>query len=163
MGLLKDLLWVARKAKNNGPPGRKKFVVREIRTRRQVVKVGQNVCCCKEIITWKAWPWDSFNGSFPKKRRRFEKERRKKRQRFAGCAKAGMWNLFANTAHMNCGMSLAGRNLIDFVLKLYLYLPKERKEKKTLSRNERDRSWLTVYMFACHGVSFWHDVVFQLG
>jgi len=39
----------------------------------------------------------------------------------------GVGNIFTITGHMNCGISLAGRK-INFILNLYLYLPKENKD-----------------------------------
>jgi len=52
-------------------------------------------------------------------------------------------DLFTVTGHMNCGISLAGRNF-------YIYLPKGSKEKK-LSRSERDllSTCLLVMEFRC--------------
>jgi len=69
-----------------------------------------------------------------------------------------MGDLFTITGRMDFGISLAGRKN-SLILYSFIF-QREVRRKKYVSRSDRDFSWLTVYMSACHGVSFWRDVVF---
>ena len=65
--------------------------------------------------------------------------------------------LFTIAGLMNCGISLAGRK--NWFHHKILPLSSKEKERK-LCQGARVFSWLTVYVSACCGVSFWCDLVF---
>jgi len=68
-----------------------------------------------------------------------------------GSCRTAMGTLLTITRRMNCALSLAGRKIN--ILKFCHYL----------KMRKGDFSWLTFWLPANDGASFWHDVVLQLG
>jgi len=55
---------------------------------------------------------------------------------------------------MNDVITLAGRKIIKIHPKIILSYYKAKQREKTISKREREFTWLTLYVLACHGVSF---------